>query len=292
MGWKLWIWRLVVDSGWFHAPPTPPRQTRNQIGRGDTVDGRKLIIGSLSHYLQDFSTVPGGCLGFPNHQPSTVFHHNFRLGESRSLGFWRLIVDPKQHPEVLNDLSWCSLIDSNSREVRRHSDLLEAFFTMLSREGDLAQIRFDWNGCTHHFEEKKWHISISWTTKKWTLKIMVWKRNFLATMGIFGVHVSFRECTPFESISHPFGFSTSFRVGCLTNDSKDWYAFLLWLLLPEAPSFNTLLPVYFRNCWPLSYPLNRGSRLMRIKQNGPKALVFFLKPINKIHGLLNRNPLL
>ena len=65
----------------------------------------------------------------------------------------------------------------------------------------------------------------------WTLKMMVWKRNFLATMGIFGVHVCFRECTSFESIFHAFGLSTSFRVGCLTNDSKDWYAFFLMAII-------------------------------------------------------------
>ena len=29
----------------------------------DTVE-----VGSLSHYLQGFSTIPGGCLGFLNHQ--------------------------------------------------------------------------------------------------------------------------------------------------------------------------------------------------------------------------------
>ena len=35
-----------------------------------TVDGRNpayQLIGSLSDYLQGFSTIPGGCLGFLNH---------------------------------------------------------------------------------------------------------------------------------------------------------------------------------------------------------------------------------
>ena len=38
---------------------------------GSTVDGRNptpIEVGSLSRYLQGFSTIPGGCLGFLNHQ--------------------------------------------------------------------------------------------------------------------------------------------------------------------------------------------------------------------------------
>ena len=38
----------------------------------NTVDGKNpatVEVGSLSHYLQGFSTVPGGCLGF---LPSTL----------------------------------------------------------------------------------------------------------------------------------------------------------------------------------------------------------------------------
>ena len=51
-------------------PYTIPNTSRDSYGNG-TVDGRNLApveVGSLSHYLQGFSTIPGGCLGFLNHQ--------------------------------------------------------------------------------------------------------------------------------------------------------------------------------------------------------------------------------
>ena len=46
---------------------------------GNTVDGRNpasvtVEVGSLSHYLQGFSTIPGVCLGFLNHQQYKCFN--------------------------------------------------------------------------------------------------------------------------------------------------------------------------------------------------------------------------
>ena len=43
----------------------------------DTVDGRNpapVEVGSLSHYLQGFSTIPGGCLGFCSSTVSFYTH--------------------------------------------------------------------------------------------------------------------------------------------------------------------------------------------------------------------------
>ena len=60
-------------------------------------------VGSLSHYLQGFSTIPGSCLGFLNHQQYQVVHTpglyfggsglrsvNFSQDASWHLGKWRL----------------------------------------------------------------------------------------------------------------------------------------------------------------------------------------------------------
>jgi len=46
----------------------------------DTVDASRnpaitpVEVGSLSHYLQGFSTISGGCLGFLNHQQYHPWH--------------------------------------------------------------------------------------------------------------------------------------------------------------------------------------------------------------------------
>ena len=52
----------------------------------DTVDGSEIRrlpveVGSLSHYLPGFSTVPGGSLGFLNHQQylEELKEHIFRV---------------------------------------------------------------------------------------------------------------------------------------------------------------------------------------------------------------------
>ena len=57
-----------------HGNLCPPPQV-DQVVRlyGGTVDGSEIRrppveVGSLSHYLQGFSTIPGGCLGLLNHQ--------------------------------------------------------------------------------------------------------------------------------------------------------------------------------------------------------------------------------
>ena len=63
----------VCFHGVFHWPvPWPGYQQFLKIW-GTTVDGSEILrspveVGSLSHYLQGFSTIPGGCLGFLNHQ--------------------------------------------------------------------------------------------------------------------------------------------------------------------------------------------------------------------------------
>ena len=48
-------------------PYTIPNTSRDSYGNFCSVDGRNPApdeVGSLSHYLQGFSTIPGGCLGF------------------------------------------------------------------------------------------------------------------------------------------------------------------------------------------------------------------------------------
>ena len=45
---------------------------RMKVNERDTVDGQnpanQLRLVEYPHYLQGFSTIPGGCLGFLNHQ--------------------------------------------------------------------------------------------------------------------------------------------------------------------------------------------------------------------------------
>ena len=44
-------------------------------------------VGSLPHYLQGFSTIPGGCLGFLNHQQ---YHQKFQVPEMEVLCLIRM----------------------------------------------------------------------------------------------------------------------------------------------------------------------------------------------------------
>ena len=55
------IWRAYFFR-WVVQPPTSLGNLKI------TVDGSEIRLASLSHYLQGFSTIPGGCLGFLNHQ--------------------------------------------------------------------------------------------------------------------------------------------------------------------------------------------------------------------------------
>ena len=71
-----------------------------------TVDGRNpapLEVGSLSHYLQGFIHIPGGCLGFLNHQqvPSSISKcATVRCGEIvKKIG----LLHSKTGPSFLDD---------------------------------------------------------------------------------------------------------------------------------------------------------------------------------------------
>ena len=65
-----------VDRAEIQTPRISEQMTTSlgmklHTGKMVTKSGINLPVevGSLSHYLQGFSTIPGGCLGF---QPSTV----------------------------------------------------------------------------------------------------------------------------------------------------------------------------------------------------------------------------
>ena len=56
----------------------PFSQTYYQVLVPNTVDGRNpapVEVGSFSHYLKGFSTIPGGCLGFLNHQQYVAYSY-------------------------------------------------------------------------------------------------------------------------------------------------------------------------------------------------------------------------
>ena len=81
---------------------------------------------------------------------------------------------------------------------------------MLSREGDLAQIRFDWNGCTHHFEEKKWHIQSCKTNMD--PKNDGLEEEFPSNYGDFLCPCQFSGEYIIESISHAVGLCFIWRL--------------------------------------------------------------------------------
>ena len=64
--------------------------------QGNTVRGRNpapVEVGSLSHYLQGFSTIPGGVCGFLNHQQ----YHPFQVSQ-RPAPSSRRIISISQSP--------------------------------------------------------------------------------------------------------------------------------------------------------------------------------------------------
>ena len=67
---------VATDQGYLPINLFGFKGWGNQVNRGGpgvnrthTVDGKNIpLTGSLSHYLQGFKHIPGGCLGCLNHQ--------------------------------------------------------------------------------------------------------------------------------------------------------------------------------------------------------------------------------
>ena len=119
----------------------------------EEIPGYPVEVGNLSHYLQGFSTIPGGCLGF---LPSTVRKVNHVNLTSRT------------HPTIPQPGGICGIADA------AHGCLFGAVPASRNRERRVPRVS-TWNSCCKPKMTRKSKGRISYLPCILWLKHVGWK---------------------------------------------------------------------------------------------------------------------